>query len=61
MVAYPEVGGLGVELMFNKNVIKPRDDEEYIKETADTIAILCLKRGCDYKDNMLAYLKASLN
>jgi len=27
-VAYPEVGGLGVELMFNKNVIKPRDDKE---------------------------------
>jgi len=29
--------------MFNKNIIKPRDNKEYIKETADTIAILCLK------------------
>jgi len=61
MVAYLEVGGLGVELIFNKNIIKPRDDEEYIKETIDVIAILCLKWGCDYKDNMPAYLKASLN
>jgi len=43
MVAYPEVGGLGVELIFNKNVIKPRDDKEYIKETADVVAILHLK------------------
>jgi len=42
-VAYLEVGGLGVELIFNKNVIKPRDDKEYIKETVDIIAILRLK------------------
>jgi len=61
MVAYLEVGGLGVELMFNKNVIKPRDNKEYIKETIDAIAILRLKQGCDCKDNILAYLKASLN
>jgi len=61
MVAYLKIGGLGVELMFNKNVIKPRDDKEYIKETVDIIAILCLKRGCDYKEDMLAYFKASLN
>jgi len=47
--------------MFNKNVIKLRDDEEYIKEAVDTIAILCIKRGYNYKDNMLAYFKASLN
>jgi len=47
--------------MFNKNVIKPRDNKEYIKKTANTIAILCLKRGYNYKDNILAYLKASLN
>jgi len=60
-VTYLEVGGLGVELIFNKNVIKLRDNEEYIKKTADTIAILRLKRGCNYKDNILAYLKASLN
>jgi len=42
-VAYLEVGGLGVELMFNKNVIKPRDNKEYIKETVDVVAILRLK------------------
>jgi hypothetical protein len=47
--------------MFNKNVIKLGDDKEYIKEAASTIVILRIKRGCDYKDNILAYLKASLN
>jgi hypothetical protein len=61
MVAYLEVGGLGVELMFNKNVIKLGDDEEYIKEAADAIAMLRVKRGYNYKDDVLAYLKASLN
>jgi hypothetical protein len=61
MVTYLEVGGLGVELIFNKNVIKLGDDEEYIKEAADTIAMLRVKRGYNYKDNVLAYLKASLN
>ena len=47
--------------MFNKNVIKPGDDKEYIKEAVDTIAMLRAKWGCNYKDNVLAYLKASLN
>jgi hypothetical protein len=47
--------------MFNKNVIKPGDDMEYIKEAANTIVILRVKRGCDYKDNIPAYFKASLN
>jgi len=47
--------------MFNKNVIKSRDDKEYIKETVNAMVILHSKRGCDCKDNMLAYLKASLN
>jgi hypothetical protein len=61
MVAYLEVGGLGVELIFNKNVIKLGDDEEYIKEAVDTIAMLYAKQGYNYKDNVLAYLKASLN
>jgi hypothetical protein len=42
-VAYLEVGGLGVELLFNKNVIKLGDNKEYIKEAVDTIAILCVK------------------
>jgi hypothetical protein len=43
MVAYLEVGGLGVELLFNKNVIKLGDNKEYIKEAADAIAILRVK------------------
>jgi len=42
-VAYLKVGGLGVELMFDKNVIKLGDNKEYIKETVDTIATLYLK------------------
>jgi hypothetical protein len=55
------VGGLGVESLFNKNIIKLGDDKEYIKEAANAIVILRVKRECDCKDNMLAYLKASLN
>jgi len=60
-VAYLEVGGLGVELLFNKNVIKLGDNKEYIKKAVDTVVILHAKQGCNYKDNILAYLKASLN
>ena len=60
-VTYLEVGGLGVELIFNENIIKLGDDKEYIKEAVDTIVILHVKRGCNYKDNVLAYLKVSLN
>ena len=61
MIAYPEVGGLVVELIFNKNFIKPGDNKYYIKEAVDTIIILYVKRGYNYKDNMPAYLKVSLN
>ena len=43
MVAYLEVGGLGVELIFNKNVIKLGDNKEYIKEAVDAIAMLYAK------------------
>jgi hypothetical protein len=43
MVTHPEVGGLGVELIFDKNIIKPGDDVEYIKEAANTVAILRVK------------------
>jgi hypothetical protein len=32
-----------VESLFNKNVIKPGDNKEYIKEAADAIAILHAK------------------
>ena len=61
IVAYLDIGGLGVELIFNKNIIKLGDNKEYIKEAVDTIVILHVKRGYNYKDNVLAYLKASLN
>ena len=60
-VTYPEVGGLGVELIFNKDVLKPGDNMEYIKEAIDTIAMLYIKQGYNYKGNVLAYLKTSLN
>jgi len=43
IIAYPEVKGLGVELIFNKNVIKLRDNKEYIKEAVDAIVILRVK------------------
>ena len=43
IVAYLEVGELGVELIFNKNVIKLGDNKEYIKEAVDTIVILYIK------------------
>jgi hypothetical protein len=43
IVTYLEVGGLGVELMFNKNVIKLGDDKEYIKEAIDIVVILRVK------------------
>ena len=61
IVAYLEVGGLEVELIFNKNIIKLGDNKEYIKEATNTIVILRIKRGYNCKDNILAYLKASLN
>jgi len=47
--------------MFNKNVIKLGDDKECIKEAVYTVAMLYIKRGYNYKDNILAYLKASLS
>ena len=43
IVTYPEVGGLEVELIFNKNVIKLGDNVEYIKEAVDIIAVLYIK------------------
>ena len=61
MVTYLEVGELGVELIFNKNIIKLEDNIEFIEETANTIAIFYAKREYNCKDNVPAYLKASLN
>ena len=43
IVTHLEVGGLGVELIFNKDVLKPGDNIEYIKEAVDTILILHIK------------------
>ena len=42
-ITYLEVRGLGVELIFNKNIIKPGDNIEYIKKAVDIIAILYAK------------------
>ena len=61
MVTYLEVEGLGVELMFNKNVIKPGDNVEYIEEAVNAIAVLYTKQGCNCKDNIPAYFKVFLN
>ena len=43
MVAYLKVKGLGVELIFNKNIIKLGDNIEYIKKAINTIVILYIK------------------
>ena len=40
---YPEIGGLGIELIFDKNIIKPKDNKEYIEEAADAIVMLRVK------------------
>jgi hypothetical protein len=50
-----------VELIFNKNIIKLGDNVEYIKEAIDIIVILYIKQKYNYKDDILAYFKASLN
>ena len=50
-----------MELIFNKNVIKPGNNIEYIKEAINTIVVLYTKQGYNYKDNEPAYFKASLN
>ena len=47
--------------MFDKDILKPGDNVEYIEEAADTIAMLRAKRGYNCKGDMLTYLKASLN
>ena len=50
-----------MELLFNKNIIEPGDDEEYIEKAVNVIVMLHAKQGCNCKDNILVYLKASLN
>jgi len=56
-----EIGGLKIELIFNKYIIKIGDDKEYIKEAVNIMAILCVKWGCNYKNNILVYFKVFLN
>jgi len=43
LVNYLKVKGLRVQLIFNKNVIKLKDNNKYIKEAAGTIVILYAK------------------
>ena len=43
IITYLKVEGLGVKSLFNKNIIEPGDNEEYIKEAIDTMAILRAK------------------
>ena len=43
VITYLKVKGLGVQLIFNKNIIKLGDNKEYIKKAADIIAILYTK------------------
>jgi len=43
IIIYLKVGGLGVKLIFNKNIIKLGDNMEYIKEAVDAVAILYTK------------------
>ena len=43
MVAYLKVGGLGIKLIFNKNIIKLGDNKEYIKKVTNAIAMLYIK------------------
>jgi len=61
MVVYLKVGKLKIKIIFNENVIELEDNKEYIKEAIDIIVILYIKRGYNYKNNMLVYFKASLN
>ena len=42
-ITYLKVKGLVVKLIFNKNVIKLKDNIEYIKKAIDTIIILYAK------------------
>ena len=42
-VTYLKVKRLGVELIFNKNIIKLENNIKYIKKAVDTIAILYIK------------------
>ena len=61
IVAYVIVKGLKVQLIFNKNTIKLGDNKKYIKKAINIIAILYTKQEYNSKNNILFYLKVSLN
>ena len=43
IVTHLKIGGLGVELIFNKNIIKLKNNKEYIEEAIDIITIFHAK------------------
>ena len=43
MITYLKIRGLEIEIIFNKNIIKLKDNVEYIKKAIDTTAILYIK------------------
>jgi len=61
MVNYLEIRRLGVQLIFNKNVIKLKDNKKYIEEIINIIVMLPVKWGYNYKNDVLVYFKVSLN
>ena len=61
IINHLKVGGLGVQSIFNENVIKLGDNKEYIEEAANTMVMLCARQKYNYKTNILTYLKTSLN
>ena len=43
IITHLKIKGLGVQLIFNKNIIKPGNNKEYIKKATDIIIILYTK------------------
>ena len=43
IITYPKMKKLGVELIFNKNIIKLGDNKKYIKKAVNIMAILRAK------------------
>jgi len=60
MVVYLEIGGLKIKILFNKNIIKLRNNKEYIKEAINIIIILYIKLKCNCKNNILIIDTCSL-
>ena len=42
-VTYLKIKGLGVKLIFNKNIIKLKDNKMYIKKAVNVIIMFCVK------------------